>query len=471
MAWRNRTLAIIPVGGVHPSAAVDGVYPFLSCDAADPNRVSWGDRAGFGLFLLATAALLLRPADWVPALQGAPIYEFIISLCLFLSVPRLLWQICRQSPARPITLLIFAVFVSIVLSHLARGSLYDARVGGMDFLKLFVYYLLILSWVDSPANMRRFMLCLCTFTLAQAIVGSLEYNGCISLSALRSVEQADTNPASGTVSVLRRLCGIGIFDDPNDLCLLLVATAALCFGFTGWRQLGRSRRGWFVPLGFCIYAITLTRSRGGLLSLLGVIGTMLVARYGRGRAMLGAAVLLPVILLIFAGRQTSVDLSDPHNTFQTRLDCWSDSLDLFKHSPLFGVGQEQQVELRGAVAHNSFIQSFAELGIAGGACFLGAFGMAILALHRTNVRGADPELARLRPVLLAIVIGYAIGLLTLSRAYTASTYLILGLAAAYINLTPRLKPLRLDARFAERLATASILFVAATYLFVRVMSA
>jgi len=76
----------------------------------------------------------------------------------------------------------------------------------------------------------------------------------------------------------------------------------------------------------------------------------------------------------------------------------------------------------------------------------------------------------LRPVFLAIAVGYAIGLLALSRAYSASTYLIVGLIAAYINLTPRVRPLRLDFGFVQRLAVASVLFIAATYLFVRFMS-
>jgi putative inorganic carbon (hco3(-)) transporter len=287
----------------------------------------------------------------------------------------------------------------------------------------------------------------------------LEYDGWINLSTLRSIEQSSTNPVSGVVSVVRRLCGIGIFNDPNDLCLLLVATATLCLGFTGCRDLGRLRRWMYVPVIFFLYAIVLTQSRGGFLSLLGVIGTLLVIRYGRGQAILAAIVLVPVIFTIFAGRQTQVDFSDPDDTFQTRLNAWNDSLDLFKQSPIFGVGQEQQEELRGSVAHNSFIQSFAELGIVGGACFLGAFAIAISGLRRTKVRDADPELARLRPIMLAIVVGYGIGLLSLSRAYTPSTYLILGLAAAYINLTPRLRPLRLSLLFAERLAVASILFI------------
>jgi O-Antigen ligase len=470
MVWWNRKLAIDHIGGHGPSASAAEFSPFLSLEIAAPNQVAWCDRAGFPLFILATAVLLLRPSDWVPALLDLRIYEFIIAVCLCFSLPRLLFQLTRKAPARPITLLVFALFPCIVLSHLARGALYDARVGGLAFFKVFLYFLLILAWVDSPARMRQFVLCLCACTIAQAIVGSLEYNGTIDLSTLRTIEQADADSATGVTSLVRRLCGIGIFNDPNDFCLLLVATAALCFGLIRNRHLGRSRKGWWAPLGFCIYSIILTGSRGGFLSLLAAIGAGLVARYGKQRALLAAALLLPVLLTIFAGRQTHIDLTDPDNTFQTRLNCWQDSLDLFKQSPVFGVGQEQQAQLRDSVAHNSYLQNFAELGLPGGACFLGAFALALLGVYRTNVSHADSELAGLRPIMLAIMVGYAVGLLSLSRTYAISTYIVLGLVAAYINLTPRLRPLRLDGRFAERLAAGSILFIAATFLFVRTMS-
>lgn len=468
MDWQNRLMAINRPG---TSAAAEGFVPFLRSDHTDAQFKTLLDKTGFGFFLLATATLLLRPGDSISALRDVPIYYFAVSACLCLSIPRLMRQLAPQSPARPITQLIFGFWLCIILSHLVRGSLWDIRTGGLEFFKLFIYYLLIVSWVDSPARMRRFMLCLCACSLAQTIVGLLEYDGWINLSTLRSIQQSDSSGDFSAASVIHRICGIGIFDDPNDLCLLLNTTMALCVGFIGWRKLGRLRFGWVLPLSFFLYTIALTQSRSGFLALLCLIGTLLASRLGWGRALAVGALLVPVMFLVFAGRQTRVDLSNPEDTFQTRLDYWGESLELFKSSPVFGVGQGQQVELSDHVTHNSFLQGFAELGFAGGACFLGAFVMAIGAVHRTNVREADPEMARLQPIVLAIVVGYAVGLLALSRDYSATTYLILGLAAAYINLTPRIRPPRLDFGFIQRLVVASVVFIAATYLFVLVMKA
>jgi putative inorganic carbon (hco3(-)) transporter len=457
MDWRNGSVAIGTLGNGTPRAA-DGLYPFLSRPTDDSRLAESIDKTGFGLFMLATAVLLLRPADSIPAILNLPIYQFVIAACLCLSAPRILHQVVARSQARPITQLIFGFWLCIILSHLVRGSLWDIRTGGVEVFKHVVYYLLIVSWVDSPTRLRQFML------------GLLEYEGWINLSTLRSIDEVSLNRGSGTASIVHRLCGIGIFDDPNDLCLLLVTTMVLCFGLISWRKLGRLSFAWFVPLIFFLYTIGLTRSRSGFLSLLSAIGTLLLARYGRGRALLATAVIVPLIFVVFAGRQTQLDLSDPGDTFQTRLDCWNDSLELFKSSPVFGVGQGQQEELRSYVAHNSFIQSFAELGFVGGACFLGAFLLVIRAVYQTNIAQAESRLARLQPMVLATLVSYAVGLLALSRGYTGSTYLILGLAAAYINLTPRAKPVRLNSSSIQWLCVASVVFIVATCLFVRVMS-
>jgi putative inorganic carbon (hco3(-)) transporter len=443
------------------------LLPFLYRTAAKQRK----SRAGYVLFLLATAALLLRPADLFPSLRYVPIYQTIVLLCIAFSVSRLLYQLSPRSPARPITLLIIGICGSVVLSHLARGSLYDVRIGGIEFFKVLLYYLLVLAWVDSAARLRQFMLCLLACCLALTIAGWLDYDGWIHLPSLAPAVQADTDPASGAVTALRRLAGTGIFGDPNDLCLLLVTAIALSFAFIEYKAIGSLRFAWLIPISLFGYAVTLTASRGGFLALLSAGATILLARLGKARATLAAAMLLPILLILFAGRQTRAELSDPNDTFQIRLDYWSDSLYLFMHSPVFGCGQDQQVELRGQVAHNSFVQSFAELGFVGGTCFLGAFILTIRGIRQSTKSNSDSELARLRPYMLGIVVGYAIGLFALSRAYTASTYLVLGLGAAYINLTPSAIPLQLNPRCLSRLCIASVLFIAATYVFVRVMSA
>jgi hypothetical protein len=199
MDWRDRSLAIEGLGAA-PNDAPETISQFRANQNNEASLVALFDRIGYGSFLLATATLLFRPSDSIPQLQDAPIYEIIISVCLCLSIPRMSRQLSRRSAVRPITQLIFGLWLCILLSHLVRGSLWDIRHGGVEFFKLFIYYLLIISWVDSAKRLRQFMLCLCAFSLAQTVVGLLEYSGWINLSTLRSIEQIDISAGFGTTT-------------------------------------------------------------------------------------------------------------------------------------------------------------------------------------------------------------------------------------------------------------------------------
>src|SRR6185369_8878214 len=104
---------------------------------------------------------------------------------------------------------------------------------------------------------------------------------------------------------------------------------------------------------------------------------------------------------------------------------WSDGLEMFKASPIFGVGVEEFAKNAGQVAHNAYMHSFAEIGLFGGMFFVGACYFALRALNRLgspSVLLLDPDMERLRPYLMAAFAGYAAGLLSLSNCYEVPTY-------------------------------------------------
>ncbi len=139
---------------------------------------------------------------------------------------------------------------------------------------------------------------------------------------------------------------------------------------------------------------------------------------------------------------------------------------MLREYPLFGVGQGMLPEYTRLVAHNSYVHAFAELGIYGGTLFVGAFYLAISELRKLKSRVdlvPDLELQRLRPYLLGIVAGYGTGILTLSRVYIVPTYMVLGLAAAFIEIarareTDEPSPLvTFDGILARRLALVGVI--------------
>jgi O-antigen ligase len=179
------------------------------------------------------------------------------------------------------------------------------------------------------------------------------------------------------------------------------------------------------------------------------------------------------MLFLFSGRQTNIDLSNPEDTAQARILAWRDGLELFKGSPLFGIGTGQYVEEVGLVAHNSFVHCFTELGALGGMLFTGAFFLSAWHLHRVGSAGRDildPEVLRLRPYLLAGLLAYIFGMLSLSRDYIVPTYMMLGMASAYVGMPAvagRVALPGMTPRLVAILAGISLLTLASLFIFVR----
>src|SRR5262249_32002735 len=115
---------------------------------------------------------------------------------------------------------------------------------------------------------------------------------------------------------------------------------------------------------------------------------------------------------------------------------------------------------------------YTELGLIGGTLFLGAFYFAVRGLFalRQGAEDIDPELRRLHPFLMAMLIAYTIGICFLSRSYIVPTYMMLGLSVVYMRLHSNqvVVPLPAWTVFVwPRLAGLSFCFLVASYSFVR----
>src|SRR2546430_10668069 len=172
---------------------------------------------GFFLFILLNATLYVRPAEIVPGLLGLEIYQTLIIACLAVSFTCVLEQLSiRSLEGRPITVCVIGLAFAVVLSHLANVYMSAAVLQGWDFLKVLLYYLLLVGLVNSPARLRRFLFWLLIFCLAMTVLAVLEYHELISLPSLSSLKEGQRDQTSGKEVFLRRLRSSGIFRDPND---------------------------------------------------------------------------------------------------------------------------------------------------------------------------------------------------------------------------------------------------------------
>jgi hypothetical protein len=301
----------------------------------------------------------------------------------------------------------------------------------------------------------------------------LEYHNVIDIPALSAIKEGLTDPVTGERSIILRLVGTGIFNDPNDLCLMLVLTLVASAYVMEDKRWGGWRMLWLGPLGLIGYAITLTQSRGGFLALMSAILAFICTRFGWRKGLPVAILALGAMFMFFPDRQT--ELSVGGGTGQDRVQIWSQGLSLFRHSPIWGVGQGKFSDEVGHAAHNSFLHGFAELGFVGGTIFLCAFAMAFKSVYRLGLRTPvplQPELERLRPYLMAMIVGYAAGLMSLSRMYVVPTYLVLGLAVVFTEIARQAGVVvvavpRTRTVVAMRMGAFGVMFLGGMYLFVR----
>ena len=421
----------------------------------------------FNLFLALNAALFIRPAELMPRLEGLPIYNGLILACLAASFSALFVQLARYPlTEQPITVCVLGVFGSAVLSQLYRLNIGEAVATLVELAKVFIYYVLLLTSIDTPERLRKFLGWLVFLTVTLTAAALLHYYELVSIDSVKALMDRD-----GDDVMVKRLASTGIYGDPNDLCIILLIAMGSCLFFMADGKAGPLRLLWGLPLAFCGYALSLTHSRGGFLAMLAGIGVYLFARHGGKKALLLGLLVFPLVLVTFAGRQTKISTSE--DTGQDRIRLWSEGLRLFKESPVFGIGYGRYADEVGLVAHNSFVHGFTELGFVGGSCFLGAFGYAFWSIYRYSPRQSSPEaleFRRLRPYLLAIITTSVVGMMSISRNYVVPTYMILGICAVYLRFTavdlPR-EVRRFGSWLAARLAVGGVGFLGAAYVFVR----
>jgi putative inorganic carbon (hco3(-)) transporter len=426
----------------------------------------------FRLFLLLNAVLLLRPEDLRPELAGLHLYLGLIVVCLVGAAPAFVDQLMPWNLAdRPVALCVLGFFGSAVLALLARGWVGQALADGFEFAKVGAYYLLLVAVVNRPERIRMFLGSLVVIVAGLAALGLAQFYGVIDWEVLRPVAQIDYDEISGEVlASYPRLCAVGIFNDPNDFCLILTAGILACLARSTTAD-GLGRLGWLAPIGLFGPALMLTQSRGGMLGLAAGIGTLVVVRLGPRRGLPFAALGVLAFLVMFGGRQANLSLGNG-DTSQERLRLWAEGLALLQRNPLTGIGPGEYADEVGMVAHNSFVQAFVECGLIGGTLYVGAFVMAVVGLARLARHRAfwehDRTFTALRPFVLAMVVAYAAGTFSLSRNYVVPTYLILGLATAYHQVAlPRVPA---DERMSRTVAVRLLLLGVGTLVFLKVFT-
>ena len=336
------------------------------------------------LLVLLTATMLIRPGEVFPDLEGLPFYLWIIATAILFNFERILKQLqTRSIRSRPMLASMLGILFAGFMSHLLSLRTIDAREYIDLFIRIVVFYLLLTGVVTTKYRLITMLKCVAFFSIIEVGMAVTDYLGYYDFPAIKSVSETYTDPVTHIPHEFMRMCGTGLFADPNDLCMLISVGATLCFYFMTRSFLGIF---WAVPLGFLIYAITLTHSRGGLLSLVAAGITIFIAKFG-WRKMTPLIVMAVPGIFLLGGRQTAITTGE--GTGQSRVQLWSAGFTAIvtERSPCFGIGVNRYAEVAGQVAHNSFVQAYVETGFVGGTCFFALFYYGIVNLYRVKRYG------------------------------------------------------------------------------------
>jgi O-antigen ligase len=180
-----------------------------------------------------------------------------------------------------------------------------------------------------------------------------------------------------------------------------------------------------------MFLVVMSKSRGGQLVFLAVLGIYFVRKFGW--AGVAAAALLAAPLMLLGGRSGSAaDESE-----MLRYHAWDAGLAMVRHNPVLGVGYRQFGENYFLTAHNSYILTPAELGLPGMLLWTILLYLSVKIAWRglkdfADVPGADA--ARVWGLaLVACWAGFLIQLTFLSFAYHSVLWVYFGVTGAYYS--------------------------------------
>ena len=246
------------------------------------------------MFLLSVLTILVfvRPADLLPEwFENVSVSKWIalptFVICMRFIPARTTQESLRQSP---VLLCFLGFFFAVIWSGVTHFSFWFARQGFQKFAVITVYFLILITVIDTPKRFLTFLRVLVVSITVLVVIVMVDYLDVIPLLPLdpetklsvTKLMQAYGYRADGEWNLVSRMRGIGIFKDPNDLSQIVVLAGLLCAYLSRLTQVGVRRYLWLLPIVLVyIPALILTKSRGGLLAA-GVSGvTILAVYYGR----------------------------------------------------------------------------------------------------------------------------------------------------------------------------------------------
>jgi hypothetical protein len=396
----------------------------------------------FSIYLLLIACLYLRPFELLTPDLG-PYRPMLILIGLALvSTAASSFADDRVRPGPTPWRLLIAFFLAIMLSQLQRSYMAGTFNAIEDFGPSAAVLALTFVHARDQRKLEVTAVVYAVLILSLSIVSLWSYHTGV-FGDLLLLRQGGASPASegalywesdipaedNSGLSLWRIRGPGFLNDPNDLGQAIVA--AMPFIVVA---LDPRKSAFRFLIAFCctavlIYAIYLTRSRGATVALAVMLVAIGRSKFGNVAAIItGGIVATAALMLDFSGGRS---YSIREESAGGRLEAWADGLHMLADYPLFGVGYGSFLEHHQRVAHNSFVQAFAELGLVGYFIWIGLLMTAgKCAWHVSVSSEATIRERQWANAILLSLLGFLTCSLFLSRTFSPTQYLLVGLAFA-----------------------------------------
>jgi len=387
-------------------------------------------------FLLTMIFMFLtffRPQEWLlPWLFGVPVLDIVVFLSLLFLMIETRNGHVTSVKGSPQVFLFIGLWLSTLMSHIANTNFAGLMLVLPESFKVCLFGLLFFVVLDRPSRLRTAIRVFVLMAIVMAVHALLQdsrgygFAGQLPMRGWRIVE--------GENVMVRRTIFYGVFHDPNDLAQMLVT----CMPFV---LLFFKRRFWLqlLPAIGVIWLLqqanVTTESRGGTLAFIGACAC-------------GGLFLVPVraypfvvgliLIAILAACPFALKIPGFSTAIADRVILWGDANAAFKQYPFFGIGFGRITEFtfNSHVAHNSFAECYAELGIFGYWFWFLLIQLGVVGTVRVRaaLRGVkDPEAVWLRRFTgfgLAGMVGYVVSSYFLSRAHVYPTVFLMAMFGA-----------------------------------------
>lgn len=396
----------------------------------------------FKALVLFSVVYYARPEDIIHPLQVLPLSKILGFICIVGLAVELAGKRKMKVPlALKFLLALFAQMILAIPFAFWRGGAFQMVF--QYFAKGVIIAFLISLLVDNLPQLRKLLF------VQTAAVSFMTF---ASLGAHHMVAG--------------RLAGAtgGIFENSNDLAINLAVNLPFCFAFFIRSRGGLRKAAWLAAVVAMLLAILLTYSRSGFLALV-LGGIVLLWEFGvKGRRfyLLALSAMLVIFMFAFAPENYSIRLESiflghirgaiDRGSAEARTELLETSIHLMMQHPLLGVGPGNFPTFTGVwrVAHNTYAQMGAEVGIPALVLFLLVLGAGLNNLfvaQRSALYKSSLEFRILVGGLVASMGAYMVGAFFADTAYNLFPYFLVAYtcAARHIAELQAIEPMAVPA--------------------------